>query len=302
MNLRYLSYLGLVIEHGSFAAAARAGGVSQPAISHGMAQLQRAFDQPLFVRSGRRQHPTETALRAARNSVDFAERIDALVATRAGAADRNTLRVGVTPSAALVCGPVLHAAWCLGHARRRLDMASADEGSLLLGLQGGELDLVLAPKPRGHAGAGLAVAPLYQITPLAYARRGHPLAAARSLVELQAAGWAIVGPSVRGPVNVLHEAFAVRRLARPRVAVSCADYASLLHLMTKTDLLGVLPHPALLQGAAAGHIVPLRLREALPRYEMHLFTPARPRRALEPVVAALRQHAASMGETPDASG
>ncbi|RYF64513.1 MAG: LysR family transcriptional regulator, partial [Comamonadaceae bacterium] len=52
MHLRYLHYLRLVVEHGSFAAAALAGGVTQPAISHGIRQLQRSFDVPLFERQG----------------------------------------------------------------------------------------------------------------------------------------------------------------------------------------------------------------------------------------------------------
>lgn len=137
MNLRYLQYLRLVIEHGSFAAAARAGGVSQPAISHGMKQLQRQFDTPLFVPSGRRLLPTEAALQAALKSMDLAERIGALATTRASpAAHRDTLRVGVTPSAALVCGPALHVGWCEAHPRRRLDMSSADEGRMLAGFAG----------------------------------------------------------------------------------------------------------------------------------------------------------------------
>lgn len=292
MNLRYLQYLRLVIEHGSFAAAARAGGVSQPAISHGMKQLQRQFATPLFVRSGRRQQPTEAALRAAFESMDLAERMDALAATHAAPAKRDTLRVGVTPSAALVCGPALHASWCQGHPRRRLDMWSADEGRMLARLQGGELDLVISPRPRGYHAAGLACEPLYQLTPLAYAHRAHPLVKAQSLVELQSASWAIVGPSVSGPVDVLQEVFAVRHMRPPRVAASCPDYASLLHLMTHSDLLGVLPHPALLDCAPKGQIVPLHLREGLPRYEMHLFTPIRPRRVLGPVFARLKQQLA----------
>lgn len=299
MNLRYLEYLRLVIEHGSFAAAARAGGVSQPAISHGMKQLQRQFDTPLFVPSGRRVLPTEAALQAALKSKDLAERIDALAVTSAIPATRDTLRVGVTPSAALVCGPSLYAAWCQGHPRRRLDMSGADEGRLLTSLQAGELDLVISPRPRGYVGAGLATQPLYQLAPLAYAGRAHPLVKAQSLAELQAASWAIVGPSVSGPVDVLHEAFAVRQMRPPRVAVSCPDYASLLHLMTHSDLLGVLPHPALLDSAAKGEIVPLRLREALPRYEMHLFTPVRSRRVLGPVFAKLKQQAALISKAPE---
>jgi DNA-binding transcriptional LysR family regulator len=289
MNLRYLEYLRLVIEHGSYDAAARAGGVTQPAISHGMRQLQRHFDTPLFVPSGRRMLPTVAALQAAQKSLELAERIDALATTSAIPANRETLRVGLTPSVALVCGPTLYAAWCQGHPRRRLDMSSADEGSLLAGLQSGEFDLVISPRPRGYRGTGMATETLYQLAPLAYARRAHPLAKARSLVELQAASWAIVGRQVRGPVDVLDEAFAVRRMRPPSIAASCPDYTSLLHLMTHSDLLGVLYHPALLDSAAKGQIVPLCLREALPRYDMHLFTRTRSRRLFGPVIAALKQ-------------
>lgn len=299
MNLRYLQYLRWVIEHGSFAAAAQAGGVSQPAISHGMRQLQREFDRPLFVRSGRQMLPTEAALQAARKSADLAERVDALTAVSALQAHRDILRVGVTPSAALVCGPVLHLVWCQGHSRRRLDMSSEHEGRMLAGLQAGELDLVISPRPRGYRATGLISQPLYQLTPMAYARRTHPLIEARSLEELGSASWAIVGPSVSGPVNVLREAFAVRRMRPPRVAASCPDYASLLHMLTLSDLLGVLPHPALLCDAHRnGHIVPLRLREALPRYDMHLFIPKRSSPALGAVVDKLQQQAVLFSAAP----
>jgi DNA-binding transcriptional LysR family regulator len=178
-------------------------------------------------------------------------------------------------------------------------MSSADEGRMLARLQGGELDLVISPRPRGYRAPGLACEPLYQLTPLAYARRAHPLAKAPSLVELQGASWAIVGPSVSGPVDVLREAFAVRRMRPPRVVASCPDYASLLHLLAHSDLLCVLPHPALLDAAQKGQVVPLRLREALPRYEMHLFTPIRSRRALEPVLALLKQQAALTAGAPE---
>ena len=289
MNLRYLRYLGLVIEHGSFAAAARAGGVSQPAISHGMKQLQRQFDKPLFVPSGRRLVPTEAALRAALQGMSLVERIEELGATAAAPAIRDMLRVGVTPSAALVCGPALHLGWCHERPRRRLVMSSADEGHMLADLQAGELDLVIAPLPRGYVGTGLSHQPLYQLKPLIYARREHALVHARSLDELHLASWAVVGPSISGRVDVLHEALAVRHMWEPKVMVSCPDYTSLLHLMIRSELLGVLPHPALLEGAAGSQVIALRLREALPRYEMHLFVPTRRRLSLEPVIAGLRR-------------
>ncbi|AXV83807.1 LysR family transcriptional regulator [Ralstonia solanacearum] len=286
MYLRYLAYLRLVIEHGSFAAAAQASGVSQPAISHGMKQLQRQFAAPLLVRSGRRYVPTELALHVASASASLAEQVDALATARPRQPNRDVLQIGLTPSAALIFGPILFNSWCVGHPRRFLELTSADEGSLLAGLQTHKFDAVISPKPRGHLPSGVAGHSLYQIEPLIYARRAHPCVGAQTLAELQGAAWASVGPSVRGPVDILTEAYAVRKMPPPRVAVSCPDYASMLNLVADTDLLAVVPHPALI-GEVRKRITPLRLREALPLYEMWVFESPRSRRRMRPIVQRL---------------
>jgi DNA-binding transcriptional LysR family regulator len=288
MHLRYLEYLALVIEHGSFAAAAQASGVSQPAISHGMRQLQKYFDAPLLLRSGRRYVPTELALQVASEGVSLADRVEALAAADKRRANPHVLRVGLTPSAAVVCGPALYEVWCQGRRRRTLELSTADEGRLLAGLRRRELDLVISPRPRRYDPSGLECESLYQLQPLVYSRRNHPLAGAQTLAALQGAQWACVGPSVRGPVDVLSEAFAVRRMAAPRVAAKCPDFTSMLNLVAHTDLLAVVPHAALLIADLRKQVAPLRLRETLPLYEMWWFHPAGSRRVAG-VVAALRQ-------------
>ncbi|WCM93188.1 LysR family transcriptional regulator [Acidovorax sp. NCPPB 2350] len=272
MYLRHLQYLRAVIEQGSFAAAARACGVSQPAISHGMRVLQGRFDAPLLARDGRRYVPTDLALRVASESRSVVERIDALLPGTAALArgSASVLRAGLTPSAAIVCGPVLYQGWCAGHPRRSLELVSADEGRLLAGLLEQRLDFAIAPRPRGFAHHGIVQRRLYALRPLVYARRGHPLARARSLEDLRGAAWA----RVSGPVDVLTEAHRVRQLRPPRVAARCPDFASMLQMVAATDLLAVVPHPALAGGTAA-LLSPLRLREALPLYDMWLFEPAR---------------------------
>ena len=73
MYLRYLQYLHAVIEQGSFALAAKACGVSQPAISHGMKALQAHFAQPLLVRDGRRHVPTDLARAVAAQALPLAQ-------------------------------------------------------------------------------------------------------------------------------------------------------------------------------------------------------------------------------------
>ena len=268
MYLRYLHYLRSVIESGTFASAAQACGVSQPAISHGMKALQARFDTPLLVKEGRRYVPTDLARRVAAETVDLAQRIDALPQA-ARAPSRHVLRVGLTASAALVCGPLLYEAWCQPQPRRSLEMSTADEGSLLAGLLRGDFDAVIAPRPRQFAHPDLVQWRLYELHPQIYARRHHPLAQARSLVQLQGAAWACVGPGVSGPVDVLTEAHRVRRMPAPRMAVRCPDFASMLNLVAQSDLLAVVPHPALLGGA--DQVVALHLTEALPLYGMWLF-------------------------------
>lgn len=158
------------------------------------------------------------------------------------------------------------------NARRSLEMATADEGSLLEGLLQRRFDAVIAPKPRKFAHPEVVERPLYELHPQVYARKGHPLARAQSLVQLQGAAWACVGPSVSGPVDVLTEAHRVRRMPAPKMSVRCPDFASLLHLVAQSDLLAVVPHPALLGGASV-LVAPLRLAESLPLYGMWLFEP-----------------------------
>ena len=142
MYLRYLQYLHAIVEQGSFALAANACGVSQPAISHGMKALQAHFAQPLLVREGRRHVPTDLARAVAAQALPLAQGVEALPRASVTAPDRHRLRVGLTSSAALVCGPLLYACWCLPNARRSLEMATADEGSLLEGLLSGDLCLM----------------------------------------------------------------------------------------------------------------------------------------------------------------
>lgn len=285
MYLRYLQYLDAVVEKGSFALAAKACGVSQPAISHGMKALQAHFAQPLLVREGRRHVPTDLARAVAAQALPLAQGVEALPRASVAASDRHRLRVGLTSSAALVCGPLLYASWCLPNARRSLEMATADEGSLLEGLLQRRFDAVIAPKPRKFAHPDVVERPLYELHPQVYARKGHPMAQARSLAQLQGAAWACVGPSVSGPVDVLTEAHRVRRMPAPKMSVRCPDFASLLHLVAQSDLLAVVPHPALLGGAST-LVAPLRLAESLPLYGMWLFEPRGHRSRLGPEVFA----------------
>lgn len=272
MYLRYLQYLQAVVEHGSFAQAAHACGVSQPAVSHGMKMLQSQWNEPLLLREGRRYIPTPLGRKLALQAAHLHAQMTALGPEPvAGQPDTTVLRVGLTASAALVCGPALYSSWCQQDCSRTLEMATGHEGELLAALLQGLWHAVIAPRPRHFDHPDLTVQELYRLHPQIYARKRHPLAAARSLSQLQGADWACVGSAVSGPVDVLAEAHQVRGLPPPRMVVRCADFASMAQLVAQTDLLAVVPHPSLL-GSAAGQLRALRLNESLPLYSMGLFT------------------------------
>jgi DNA-binding transcriptional LysR family regulator len=307
MYLRYLQYLQAVVEHGSFARAAQACGVSQPAVSHGMKVLQSQWKKPLLVLEGRRYVPTPQGRLLALQAGGVQAQMAALgqqPAARQGQAlpalpVLPVLRVGLTPSAALVCGHALYASWCLPHPGHVLEMTTTHEGELLSGLLQGQWDAVIAPRPRRFAHPDLLAQELYRLRPQVYLRQRHPLCAARSLAQLHGAGWACVGAAVSGPVDVLAEAHAVRGLPLPRMVVRCADFASMVQLLAQTDLLAVVPHPSLL-GAAAGQLMALPLNESLPLYSMGLFTLRSGGRKLAASVLAALRAAGDPGDVGEA--
>ncbi len=297
MNLRHLHYLQLILQTGSFAAAAREAGVTQPALSQAMQAMALEWEVALFEKSGRRKLPTPAALRLAEQAQGLQRTLGELAVLASAEKPRARvpqtapdLQVGTSPAAALLLAPVIQQAWAQQPSAGLLRFESGSSHGLLNKLQSGVLDLVIGPRPRHFATEGLRHHRLYTSTPTIQARAHHPLAGATSLPEIRDAAWVVAG-EVGTPGNVIEEAHRVRRLASPRIQVQCGDYTTLLKIVAHSDLLAVVPHPALLDGYDAGALRPIAIREGLPQYEVCLFwrsveTPER-QRALAPVLAAL---------------
>ena len=290
---RQLELLRCVIDHGGIAQAARAAGVSQPAVSQAMRRLAHHVGEPLFEKRGRRLILTPKAaqlahaMRAADDS--FQLHSGDLGATSASIGT-SIVRVGLAAAAGLLYGPAMVNALAATAGRRtRLAIVTGSAPTMLEALKRGELDLVITPRPRGLNRADLFERLMYVSQPIIYCRMGHPLAAATSLRAITRAQWVVAGQAGT-PGNTVEEAFRVRRWAPPRIAVHCADYAMLAQIVAGTDLLGALPHPRLVPASKPPGIIPLRLDERLPHYDVCLFWPRRIVRnnaAVQRLVAAL---------------
>jgi len=273
VNLRHLEFLRLIVALGSFERAAEAAQVTQPAVSQAMRALQSDVGRVLFERCGRRMVPTTAALSLARAGEAIRSTVDTLDSGfKAGANDHRgrVLRVGMAPAAGLLYGPRVHASLLDVAPRFVLHLETGAAPRLLSQLLCADLDLAIAPLPRKMRDDRLRLRHLYTSEPLIYCRPGHPMAHATSLEQLKDASWVVAG-AAGTPGNVIGEAFRVRRLPIPRIAVRCTDYAMLLRLVSQSDLLGVVSHPALLPPPGLHAVQPLPVLEGLPHYAVCAF-------------------------------
>ena len=157
LSLEGLRYVQAVAETGSFSAAARAYGVTQPALSNGIAKLEERLGERLFDRSPR--GVARTAFGA--HVIPLIERaltaLDGVSAeaSRWNATSGEAIRMGVSPliDPKLVAGAYT-AVCCVAAfpSPRQLVLREANMTELKAGLLAGELDLILipsvAPMPR----------------------------------------------------------------------------------------------------------------------------------------------------------
>lgn len=99
MNTRQLSYIIAIEEHGNLSAASRALGVSQPALSKYLLELEEELGTELFLRHKKKLYPTAAGriyLEAARKIIAVKSTTYQMIASLSGACQK-TITVGVTP-------------------------------------------------------------------------------------------------------------------------------------------------------------------------------------------------------------
>ncbi len=164
MDLQQLRYVVEVAAGGSFTRAAERCFVTQSALSHQIAALERELGHRLFVRSSRSVRLSEAGeafLEHARAAVTSADRAREVVAQTAEELT-GTLRVGVIPTVTAVRVPELVAAYRRAHPRVRVELLMGSSEHLVNEVRRGAVDLAFlgvrpGDEPRGVALEHLAV-------------------------------------------------------------------------------------------------------------------------------------------------
>jgi LysR family transcriptional regulator of abg operon len=272
VRLSQLKELIAVVQTGSLRAAARSLGVSQPAITKSIRQLEDELQVQLLARSGRGAVATRAGKAVlARARVVHAElkKIEEdLQELQGGGA--GSIVIGVSPAASVQLVPE-----ALVRFRRRYPDASVRlvEGMsefLLPMVRDASLDFAIGAKPVTPLDSAIRFKPLHVAHFVIVGRRGHPLRGAKSLRDLAQVSW--VTFAAPGRNRILLGLYAAADLPPPKIAVGCETYTTALAVLASTDALGLIVPQLLAERYTHGFLEQIRIAEPVPSITIGLFS------------------------------
>ena len=291
MRITQLRHFIAAVDAGSVRAAARRAGISQPAMTKSLQQLERGLGVRLLLRGARGVELTAEGraflARARVIDAELRRAHEELVALRGGIAG-GSVGFGIGPALCLAVPGAL------AHFRARFPdtqvrIVEGVRTALVGPLREETLDFIVVQDPGGAREPGLKVRPLLRPELVVAGRRGHPLAHARSLRELAGASWLVFNPPGSG--GMLDVAFRSAGLAPPRARVLCESFATALALVSQSDLLGLFFEQLLAEPLAARYLHRFRLAEPIGAPSLAMFT--RADSPLGPAAAAMAQAVAA---------
>lgn len=174
IKLRHVRLFLAVAEYGGLTSAGRAAGLSQPAVSKSLAEMEAMLGARLVLRQGRRLALTpegEAFRRHAREAMASLEA--AAAATRPGAAAAR-LSVGLLPTVSTRFFPQVVGDVLRGPPAPTLSIETGAHPVLLRKLRDRQIDLMIGRMPQPAEMPGLTFEFLYEEPIIAAVRAGHP--------------------------------------------------------------------------------------------------------------------------------
>lgn len=239
MNERRLQMFVDLTEHRHVRRVASLHGLSQPAVSLAIRELESQLDTLLFERTARGLAPTEAALMLAfrvRRALSELRIIPADVAAIRGSME-GVVTVGALPLARTMLLPTAMARILARHPRLKFRTIESPFEALETALRGGDIDMIVgALRPVG-ANSDLKTESLFHEALSIVTRHGHPLTRQREIRagDLLRADWVM---SRRGSPtrDLLAHAFVRMGQEVPQPVVETGDLAVLRGLLVESDM------------------------------------------------------------------
>lgn len=226
-------------ESGHMPTVARSLGVSQPAVSGAINDLESSFGMPLFARSSKGMVPTEEGellVFRVRRALAELRHITADIAALQGTTTGRVV-VGALPLGRTLILPRAISAVLAEHPSLRFSTVEGPFDTLVAELRAGDIDFILgALRPPDYAHDLIGEALLTDRVAVVV-RAGHPLTsrAKVTMVDLLDAQWVLSNPGTPARA-AFAQAFAAANLAAPVEAVETSDLAILRGLLLQSDM------------------------------------------------------------------
>jgi len=241
MKLHALQALVAAIEEGSLRSAARRVGLSQPALSKLVRELERTLAAPLLERHSQGVRPTpqgqvlfEHALKVTRELAAATDQIQQLSGQM-----RGELNVAAVPVAMMLLIPETLRTFSRAFTDIRLRVSEELFVEQLQKLRTGQVDLVVGGIPEGLPSGEFITEDLMTTTMVVVARRGSRHARAKRLSELSEASWVYTGTSAQ--TGYATRLFELHGMSAPPAGAMVNSTLALLALLGSGDLLGLMP-------------------------------------------------------------
>lgn len=236
--------LSMIIETGSFQAAADRLGMTQPSLSRNIRLLEARIGSPVFDRSARKAVPTRLGLRLAQHglAIRIAEEQASAYSILAATGTAGELKIGAPP---IIAGHFLSqhvAAFVRENPECRVELRVGLVHELRSMLQRLEIDIVVGPRKLADHVDDLSFEPLVDERIGIICRAGHPLLSARRVGprDLEKHRW--VAHSRGSTLRLQTEgALVAMGLEQIHIAVETDSIRSVLELVEATDLISTMP-------------------------------------------------------------
>ena len=273
MKLQQLQAFVAAAKHRSLRAAARELGVTQPAVTHTIRELESALNAELMVRSVRGIELTACGLallpRAEQLLGDMRRTLEAVEQVKGEMAGR--VSVGTMPTIALTALPQAVSRFRQTMPQVNLHLEEVTVPDAVARLRNGALDIAAIHHVQA-LDSDLTQVPLYSTQFVVAMREGHPLAHARRLHELLDAEWIVTVGADHFPHSVMRAMFDAHGLPVPkRLLRAPSSFAVTLGLVSQTDIIGCFTRPLAARLAPLGIRV-AQIEETLPDYDLSIIS------------------------------
>jgi DNA-binding transcriptional LysR family regulator len=242
MKISQLRSFLSVVEHGSIRAAARALGLTQPAVTQAMRELELSLDVPLLQRGTSGVELTVYGKALARRANVVEREIERAIAEIEEIRDGSTglITIAISTAVALEILPKAFARFRAKFPFVEVRLNEASIPNALPRLLDGSVDYMISHVLPGSLG-DWEVERLYTATMIAAARIGHPILRASSVEGLADWEWLLPYDDESAP-DLMRQLFAATGQPPPKRVVRCTSSAMGLKVVGASDLLGVFVH------------------------------------------------------------